>query len=99
MTTTLADAVAAANLDATTTRRILGALTPEDVTVTVTVHHSGWVPNAYRYAANGYCTTTTITTTGVTETSGRYNMKRSGGKGADVAVLIAKPNQRRGRYV
>lgn len=99
MTTTLADAVAAANLDATTTRRIVGALTEDDMIVTVVEYHDAWVPNNYRYASRGYCTTTTITTTGVTTLSGRYDMKRSNGKGATVVVNIAKPNQRRGRYI
>lgn len=96
---TLADAVTAANLDAATTRRILAALTADDVTVTVITRGDGWVPNSYRYAKTGCCTTTTITAAGVSMTPGKYDMKRSGGQGADVVVCIAKPGQKRGRNV
>jgi hypothetical protein len=96
---TLADSVAASTLDAATKSRILAALTTDDVTVTVTVHHDGFVPNSYRYAKTGNCTTTVITATGAVETPGKYDMKRSGGKGADVVVTIAKAGQKRGRNV
>jgi hypothetical protein len=96
---TLADSVAASTLDANTRERIVNALTADDVTVTVTVHHDGFVPNSYRYAKTGNCTTTVITATGVSTAPGKYDMKRSGGKGADVVVCIAKVGQKRGRNV
>jgi hypothetical protein len=96
---TLADSVAASTLDANTRERIVNALTADDVTVAVTVHHNGFVPNSYRYAKTGNCTTTVITATGVSTAPGKYDMKRSGGKGADIVVCIAKVGQKRGRNV
>jgi hypothetical protein len=96
---TLADVVSASTLDANTRGRIVNALTADDVTVTVTVHHDGFVTNSYRWAKTGNCTTTVITATGAVETPGKYDMKRSGGKGASVAICIAKVGQKRGRNV
>lgn len=96
---TLAEQVERAGLDNESEKRILGALHADDVTVTVVRYNDGFVPNSYRYAANGKCTVTTITATGSTVTSARYSMKRSNGKGALVQITVAKAGQRRGRYI
>ena len=96
---TLADSVNDATFDAATKARILAALTADDVTVTVTVHHDGFVPNSYRYAKTGKSTTLVITAESIMVMSGKYDMKRSGGKGAEITAYIAKANQSRGRNV
>lgn len=96
---TLADSVAASTLDAATKSRILAALTADDHVVFVTEHHDGFVPNSYKYAKTGKSTRTTIEAGSVRVSPDRYDMKRSGGKGADVVVTIAKAGQKRGRNV
>jgi hypothetical protein len=96
---TLAQQVCEAGLDSQTEKRILLALVSDDVAVRVTRYHDGFVPTSYRYAAEGSCTVTEITTTGSTSTPSRYDRKRSNGKGALVQITVAKAGQRRGRYI
>jgi hypothetical protein len=96
---TLADSVAASTLDAATKSRILAALTADDNVVFVTEYHDGFVANSYNYAKTGKSTRTTIMADSVRVSPDRYDMKRSGGKGADVVVTIAKVGQKRGRNV
>ena len=93
----LALAVLAADLAPELARRILAALTPDDVQVTITDHHNGFVPTSYTFAVFGDCTTTVITAAGATSTKGQYNRRRSHGIGTRVVVTIARPGQKRGR--
>ena len=93
----LALAVQAADLAPELARRILAALTPDDVQVTITDHHNGFVPTSYTFAVFGDCTTTVITAEGATSTKGQYNRRRSHGIGTRVVVTIARPGQKRGR--
>ena len=95
--TPLAAAVQAADLAPELALRILAALTPDDVQVTITDHHNGFVPNSYTFAVFGDCTTTVITAEGATSTKGQYNRRRSHGIGTRVVVTIARPGQKRGR--
>lgn len=93
----LALAVLAADLAPELARRILAALTPDDVQVTITDHHNGFVPTSYTFAVFGDCTTTVITAEGATSAKGQYNRRRSHGIGTRVVVTIARPGQKRGR--
>ena len=93
----LALAVLAAGIAPELARRILAALTPDDVQVTITDHHNGFVPTSYTFAVFGDCTTTVITAAGATSTNGQYNRRRSHGIGTRVVVTIARPGQKRGR--
>ena len=93
----LAAAVQAADLAPELALRILAALTPDDVQVTITDHHNGFVPTSYTFAVFGDCTTTVITAAGATVTKGQYNRRRSHGIGTRVVVTIARPGQKRGR--
>ena len=96
--TPLAAAVQAAHVvRSELARRILAALTPDDVQVTITDYHDGFVPNSYTFAVFGDCTTTVITAAGATVTKGQYNRRRSHGIGTRVVVTIARPEQKRGR--
>jgi hypothetical protein len=93
----IAELIGQAELD-----RIIAALTPDDVTVTITKYFSGWVPNSYRFAKKGNCTTARVSVAGqfaYDVVLGEYDMKRSGGTGPEVVVTIAKANQSRGRNV
>ena len=94
---TLAAAVQTADLAPELARRILAALTPDDVKITVTEHHDGFVPMSYGYKTFGDCTTTVITAEGATSTEHKYDRRRSNGVGAKIVVTIARPGQKRGR--
>ena len=93
----LAAAVQAADLAPELAQRILAALTPDDVQVTITDHHNGFVPTSYGYKTFGDCTTTVITAEGATSAEHKYDRRRSNGIGAKVVVTIARPGQKRGR--
>lgn len=94
----LAEAIAAADINGKVRHRVMTALQPDDVCVIVTEYWDGWVPNSYRYPKPGKCMTTRITATGVTQEPGTYDRKRSGGEGPCEVVTIAKAGQKRGRH-
>ena len=93
----IAELIGQAELD-----RIVAALMPDDVTVTITKYFSGWVPNSYKFAKKGNCTTARVSVGGqfaYDVAIGHYDMKRSGGVGPEVVVTIAKAGQKRDRNI
>lgn len=94
----IAQAIGDAEMD-----RIVAALADDDVRITVTVYHDGWVSNSSKTKMDkGRCATFCVSVAGdfqFDSSFGTYDRRRSFAQGPKHTIAIAKAGQKRGRYI